>query len=124
MGTFDRIELTRDTRGRVRVTTTRRIAFFPLAPQVTQVRGFSEIVSGKTASAGFWEWFIFLTLLPGLLPAFVWWYVVIHKVTFHVALAREYGYPEEYVYRGRDEEQMRDVGRTLRDAAHLRWEGG
>jgi ribosomal protein L40E len=124
MGTFDRIELVRDTRGRVRVTTTRRLAFFPLPPQVTEVRGFSEIVTGQTASAGFWEWFIFLTLLPGLIPAFVWWYIVIHKVSFHVALAREYSYPEVYVYRGRDEGQMRDVAGTLRDAAYLRWEGG
>ena len=71
MGTFDRIDLTRDTRGRVRVAVTRRVAFFPLPPQVIEVRGFSEVVSGQTASAGFWEWLIFLFLLPGLIPAFV-----------------------------------------------------
>ena len=50
----------------------------------------------------------------------MWWYVVINKPNFHVALAVDHGHAEVYVYRGKSEEQMHEIGRVLVDASGLR----
>jgi hypothetical protein len=124
LGTFEKVDLTRDHKGRVVVRSTWRFCFIPFPPRSTEVRGFEGVVAGQYSPSGFWEWFIFFwLLLPGVLPALFWWYFVIHKNAYHVSLARDHGYPAVYVYRGRDEEQMRDVARTLSDASGLRLEG-
>jgi hypothetical protein len=124
LGTFSKIDLTRDHKGRVRVTVTWRFCFIPFAPRSTEVRGFEGVVAGQYDPSGFWEWFIFCwLLLPGILPALFWWYFVIHKIAYHVSLARDHGYPAVFVYRGRQEEQMRDIAHTLSDASGLRLEG-
>jgi hypothetical protein len=121
LGTYDRLDLQRDSRGRVTVTRTWRLGFVPLAPQVTEVRGFEGVVHGQWHDAGFYEWFLFFWLLPAaVVPALFWWYYVINKSTYHVALARDHGHPDVYLYRGRSEEQMRDIDATVRDASGLR----
>jgi hypothetical protein len=121
LGTYDRIEMTRDGRGRVTVTRRWRVAFVPLAPEVTEVRGFEGVVHGQWRDVGFYEWFLFFWLLPmAVIPALVWWYYIINKSSFHVALARDHGHPAVYVYRGRSEEQMHDIDKTLREASGLR----
>jgi hypothetical protein len=122
LGTFDRIDLIRDGRGRVTITRIRRIGFFPCAPVKIPVRGYEGVSSGKYAEGGFWEWIIFLCLLPGVIPALIWWYLVIHKLSYHVALTQDHGHPAEYIYRGRNEEQMNDIARTVSGAAGLRWQ--
>ena len=125
LGTFDRIRLTRDTRGRAELIKTWRIAFFALQPQRTVVRGFEGILSGRNQDSSFWEWLIFLFLfISGIVPALLWWYYVIHKDRFHVALARDHGYPEVLVYKGWSEMQMKEIAFTLRDASGLRFETG
>jgi len=124
LGTYERLDLTRDRRGRVNLTRTWRICFVPLQPAPIEVRGYEGLVNGRADESGFWEWFIFLTLLPAVLPALIWWYYTIHKVTYHVALARDHGYPEVYLYKGRDEALMNDIAATVRDAAGLHWEQG
>jgi hypothetical protein len=121
VGTFDRVDLTRDRKGRVAVTRAWRFCFVPAAPRTTEVYGFEGVVSGQWADAGFLEWFVLFALLPmGLVPGALWWYFVIHQNAYHVALARDHGYPACYVYRGRREEQMRDVAEALCAATGLR----
>ncbi len=121
LGTFEKINLTRDSKGRVTITKTWRIGFVAVAPNRTEVFGFEGVVSGQWADGGFWEWFIFLTLFPmGIVPAIVWWYHILRTSAFHVALARDHGRPAVYVYRGRRQDQMRDVADTLCDASGLR----
>jgi hypothetical protein len=124
LGTYERIDLTRDRRGRVELTQTWRLCFLALRTTPVPVRGHAGVVTGRSSEAGFWEWFILLCLLPGLIPAVIWWYVTIHKVRFHVALSRDHGYPATRVYRGWNEEQMNDIAQTLSDASGLRWDRG
>jgi hypothetical protein len=121
LGTYDRIELKRDTRGRVTLTQTWRFFFVPMTPRVTEVRGFEGVLMGQWNDAGPWEWLIFIVLcIAYVLPALIWWYQAIYRNTFHVALARDHGRAELFVYRGRKEEQMHEIARTLCDAAGLR----
>jgi hypothetical protein len=124
LGTYERIDMTRDRRGRVELAQTWRLCFVPLRTTPVPVRGHAGVVTGRSADAGFWEWFVLLCLLPGLLPAIIWWYVTIHRVRFHVALSRDHGYPATRVYRGWDEGQMNDIAQTLSDASGLRWDRG
>jgi hypothetical protein len=125
VGTFERVDMTRDRRGRVTLTRRWRVAFVPVAPRVTEVRGFGTVATGQWQDAGFWEWALFVWLLPtGVIPALVWWYYVIHQCAYHVALTRDHGHPEVYVYRGRRKEQMDDIALALCNATGLRHDAG
>jgi hypothetical protein len=121
LGTYDRIDLTRDARGRVKVITRWHFFFVPIKPQETDVRGFEGITTGQWHDAGFLEWFLFFDLLSlGLIPGIIWWYHAIYTPHYHVALARDHGHSEVYVYRGRSADQMNDVAATLCSATGLR----
>ncbi len=124
LGTFDRIDMERDTRGRVKLLRIRRLFFFIAAVQPIDVVGYEGVATGRSNEVTGWEWLVFFFLLvSGVLPGLVWWYLVIHKITFHVDLTRDHGYPEVMVYRGWSEEQMRDIARTISEASGLRCEG-
>jgi hypothetical protein len=125
LGTFDRIRLTRDARGRVRLIKTWRFCFFERPPQTIDVRGYEGIVSGRRYDVGILDWLIFFFLLfPGLIPGLVWWYWAIHKVSFHVSLSRDHGFPSYIVYSGRNEMQMKEIALELKNATGLRSDVG
>ena len=125
LGTFDRIDLKRDTRGRVQLTKTWRVAFFALPPRSIDVRSYEGIVSGRYREISVWEYGLFLLLLfCGIIPGLIWWYLTIYKVTFHVSLSRDHGYPAYILYAGWDEMQMKEIAYTLRDAARLPYHEG
>jgi hypothetical protein len=125
LGTFDRIHLTRDGRGRVQVTKTWRAAFFARQPQTIDVRGYEGILSGRHREIGSWEYLMCFVLLGfGIIPGIVWWYFVIHKITFHVSLSRDHGFPAYLVYSGWQEMQMKEIAYALREASGLRYDEG
>jgi hypothetical protein len=124
LGTFDRLDLVRDDRGKVTLTKTRRICFFTAYALPIDVRGHEGIVTGRSNEVTGWEWLVFFFLLvSGIIPGLVWWYYIIHKITFQAALARDHGYPAAIVYQGWDEAQMRDIAVTLSGAAGLHLAG-
>jgi hypothetical protein len=121
LGTYDTIDLVRDTRGRTTITIRWRFFFLPTLPQETHVRGFEGIVTGQWLDAGFLEWFVCLSLLPvGVFPAFLYWYLAIHKPFYHVALAQDHGHAAVYVYRGHSDAQMNDIAQTICDVTGLK----
>lgn len=124
-GTFDRIHLTRDTRGRVRLTKTWRVAFFARPPREIDVRGYEGIVSGQHRDVSAWEyWIFFFLLFFAVVPGIIWWYLAIYKVTFHVSLSRDHGFPSYIVYSGWSEMQMKEIAYALRDAGGLPYDEG
>jgi hypothetical protein len=124
MGTYEKIDITRDRKGRVTLTKTWRFCFYPLQPRETDVRGFGEVITGQSYSAGVLEWLVFFSLLPGLISAIVWYYFVLGKNHYRVALAVDHGYPVVYAYNGRSEEQMKEIASVLSDASGLPLAGG
>jgi hypothetical protein len=114
LGTYDTIELTRDTRGRAKITIVWRFFFVPTLPKETELRGFEGIVTGQWLDAGFWEWFICVSLLPlGVIPSIIYWYMAIYKPFFHVALAQDHGHAAVYVFRGHSVAQMNEIADAI-----------
>jgi hypothetical protein len=125
LGTFDRIHLIRDTRGRVELTKTWRVCFIPRPPQRINVRGYEGIVSGRHRDVTSWDYLILMMLLiSGIIPGLIWWYLAMYKVSFHVSLSRDHGFPSYILYSGLSETQMREIAHTVRDAAGLPYEEG
>jgi len=123
LGTFDRIDLVRDKRGHAKLSRTWRVCFVRRPTTEIDLLQYDAVVTGVSLDAGCYEWFIVLTLIPFLIiPAFVWWYQVIHKTKYHAALAHSHNYPEITLYRGNSREQAEDLAETLRDAVRLRYE--
>jgi hypothetical protein len=76
---------------------------------------------GQWNDTGFFEWIVFINLLcVGIVPAIIWWYNAIHKNYYHVALAKDHGRADTYLYRGRSEEQMNEIAKAVCDATGLR----
>lgn len=124
-GTFDRIHLIRDVRGRVQVTKTWRICFIPRPPQRVPVGSYESIASGQHRDVTTWEvWLFFVLFFSGIIPGIIWWYMAIYKITFHVSLCRDHGFPSYILYSGWSEAQMKEIAYTLRDASGLPYDEG
>jgi hypothetical protein len=119
LGTYDRLDLTRDRRGRVELTKTWHICFFRRPPRRIDLRLYEGISTLKDREAGVLEWLVFFMFLPGVIPAFIWWWVAIRPETLTIALTRDSGYAEEILYRGWNEAQAVDIARTLADTCRM-----
>ncbi|NBO91321.1 MAG: hypothetical protein EBV06_03245 [Planctomycetia bacterium] len=120
LGTYDKIILTRDTRGRVRIIKQWRFAFVPREPITIEVRGYEGIVTGPWLESGMLEWFVLLSLLAwGVIPGLIWYWTTINTPQFMVALAQDHGHAVEYVYRGRNRDQMNDMADAVAAASGL-----
>jgi hypothetical protein len=120
LGTFDRIDLARNKRGKVLLSKTWRVCFRSLAPTPIRVVDYEGVVTGAMHETDFFEWIIFLTLFTsGVLPGLWWFFFVMSKDTYFVALARDHGYPETILYRGWSKDHMEDLAKSLREVAEL-----
>jgi hypothetical protein len=125
IGTFDRIHLIRDARGRVQLMKTWRVCFFARPPQRIDVRGYEGIVSGRHRDVSFWDYLIFsMLVISGIIPGLIWWYLAIYKVSFHVSLSRDHGFPSYVLFSGWSEMQMKEIAYALRDASGLPYDEG
>jgi len=120
LGTYDRIRLTRNKKGRVRLTKTWTLCFLPRPPEEVDVHEYGGVVYGPYDETSFLEWMVLICLLLCLiLPGLLWLYFVFIRIHFQVALSKEHGYPELVLYRGSDQTMVVDMAHTIRDVAHL-----
>ncbi|HZV07207.1 MAG TPA: hypothetical protein VE999_19145 [Gemmataceae bacterium] len=125
LGTFDRIHLTRDTRGRVQLIKTWRVCFFAQSPRSVDVFGFEGIQSGRHRPVSPWDaWIMYFLIVFGLIPGLIWWYLVFYQITYHVSLTRDHGCPAYIVYSGWSEKKMKEIAYMLREASGLPYEEG
>jgi hypothetical protein len=123
LGTYDRIDLTRSARGQVRLTKIWRIGFIQRPPRTIRLRDYEGVATGLVNEGRFWEWWLFLILLVfGIVPAFLWYYVAIHKEVFFVALTRDHGYPELPLCRSGSQDQVRAIATALHEVAEMPFE--
>jgi hypothetical protein len=120
LGTYDRIHLARNRKGRVRLTKAWTICFLPRPPQEVDVHDYGGVVFGPMDETSFMEWFILIILvIAGIIPGILWFYFVFFRTTFQVALSKEHGYPELILYRGSNQDMVIDIAETVCEVAHL-----
>jgi hypothetical protein len=118
LGTYARTELTRNERGKVRLTQTWRVCFFARPTETIRRSDYEGVASGKARSADFWDWVTLIALtLAGIVLGVFWWYFAIWRDSFFVALTRDHGFPERTLYWGWDEQQAADMANALQTVA-------
>ena len=118
LGTYDRLDFTRDERGRVRLTRTWRIFFFPREPETINLRDYEGVTTGP-ANNNMIDWVVCIMLLPSVFFAALWWIFVISKSNFHVSLTQNHGFPEMTLYKGANESRVKEIATTLQEVAGL-----
>ncbi len=118
IGTYDRVDLTRTTRGKVVLKHTWRFCFSERPTTILALGQFEGIAKGKWHDSDLWDWLICLFLLWfGGIPGLLWWYYFIYRDMFFVALTKDHDHPEYNLYRGWSEEHMRDLYQTVKTVA-------
>ena len=113
LGTFDRLTLTRNSRGRVVLTQTWRVLFMARSPTPIALREYEGITVQVAYAVGPLDWIILgITLLVGILPGLIWWFWAMRRDTYTVALTKNHGFPERILYRGWSESRAQEIGRT------------
>src|SRR5262249_57039262 len=120
-----RVDLVRNTRGRVQLTKTWRICFMPQPTRTIALKEYEGILTGHRRDVDFWDWFMLFMLLGfGLIPGVIWWFYAIHKDSYYVALTRDHGFPDLMLYRGWNQARVLEIATTLRDATGMPCSGG
>jgi hypothetical protein len=120
LGTYDHIHLTRNKKGRVRLTKSWTVCFVPRPPQEVDVNDYGGVVYGPVEETSMMEWMVLVTLvLAGIIPGILWFYFVFVRISFQVALTKEHGYTDLVLYRGSNQQMVIDIAETVRDVAHL-----
>jgi hypothetical protein len=120
LGTYDHIHLTRNKKGRVRLTKKWTICFIPRPPQEIDVSDYGGVTHGPRDENSMMEWMILLLLvISGIIPGLIWLYFVFIRTSFEVALTKQHGHDELVVYRGSNDKMVVDIADTLRKTARL-----
>jgi hypothetical protein len=119
-GTYDRVDLERSRRGRVKLSKHWRVLFFPGRTTRYDVLEFEGIRTGMARDVDFSDWIIMFLFLPaGVFPGVLWWYYFIHKDQYTVFLTKEHGYAAETLYQGLSQEHAQEVAHTVSEVAQL-----
>lgn len=133
LGTFDRVELTRNKKGKVTLKQTWWVFFQQRPTHTIALADYDGVTFGKAYRADFWDWMVTVVwfgcgglwgvfITPplfglGLLMAILWWYYFVNKETYYVALTKDHGHPALNLYRGWSDAQARDMHDTIKDIA-------
>jgi len=124
LGTYPRVDLSRDKRGRITLTKTWRLCFYPRQPARFDVNEYEGVRTGMASDVSTFDWIIVFLLFPaGILPGIFWWYCFIHTDQHNVYLMKEHGFAAEMLYQGISQDHARDMAGTLQEVARLPWEG-
>jgi len=120
LGTYQRVNLRRNQKGRSFLTTTLRIAFIPRATVAVPWREYEGVVTGVSHEVDFWDWVVVVMMLGYfIVPGVLWWYYVVHPDQFHAALSKDHGYAALILYRGSSEERAKEIAAAVSDATGL-----
>jgi hypothetical protein len=123
LGTYARIDLSRNKRGRVTLTKTWRVFFVEQRPNQLDLLEFEGVRTGVARFVNLLDWLIcFMLFGGGIIGGVLWWYFFINMDQHFVALLKDHGYPAEMLYQGTSEDLAKDIATTLRDVAGLPYE--
>jgi hypothetical protein len=144
LGTYPRVNLRRNAKGRCFLTRTFYFAFIPRPTVAIPWRECEGIVTGHLCEVDFWDWVIvvmilFYGIVPGILammsygiipgvlvmlfcgiiPGVLWWIYIVAPGQFHAALTKDHGYPAVILYRGRNEALANEIAVTVSELTGL-----
>jgi hypothetical protein len=120
IGTYDRVDLVRKKNGLTLLSKTWRLCLVPFPKTTYRLSEFEGVTVGQANDTDINDWILFMFLVPmGIIPAIIFWYNVIRPEACFVALARDHGYAAETLYRGRKEEQAKEIADALHELAGL-----
>ena len=117
-GTYNRIDLNRNARGKVRLVRTWYFCFIPAPAETVDLLQYEGIEIGQVHELDFTD---YVVLVAGigffLLPGIIWYLAIMQRDTWFVALTKDHGHPELWLYRGWSERRAKEMANTLRTAA-------
>jgi hypothetical protein len=121
LGTFDRLDLTRTSKGKVTLIQLWRVGFWPLEPKTLKWREAEEI-RVMHAESGCLEWVIFFILLDTtLIGGILWYWYVIRPGPVKAALCKDLGDPVTPLYLGTSTERAEEVAKAVSEATGIMW---
>jgi hypothetical protein len=116
-GTYDRIDLERNARGKVRLVKTWYFCFFPRRPQTVDLVQYEGIETGQVRELGITDYVVLVSLVGFfLIPGVIWYIAFMQRDTWYVALTKDHGHPDLWLYRGWSELRAKQIASTLRTA--------
>lgn len=120
IGTYDRIDLVRSAKGKLTLSRTWRVAFFPRAPTRIRRSEFESLSISLVHETHVEDWVILLLLLPcAVFPAVLWWWFVMRPIQVRVSLCKQHGYPDTILFRTTDQAKAREVAKEIADVTGL-----
>jgi hypothetical protein len=120
LGTFDRLDLTRTSKGKITLTQRWRVAFWPLEAKALRWREHEE-VRVLHAEPGMMELVMFFVLLPMLPIAVAWYWFVIRPGHVKAALCKSLGDPVTPLYLGTNTERAEEIAKVVGAVTGLPW---
>jgi hypothetical protein len=121
LGTFDRLDLSRTSKGKVTLVQQWRIAFYPLESKSLHWRECEEI-RVLYAETGCLEWVMFFGLLSStVVGGLLWYWYVIRPGNVKTALCQTLGDPVMPLYLGTSTERAEEIAREVSEATGLPW---
>jgi hypothetical protein len=116
-GTYDRVDLNRNSRGKVRLVKTWYFCFIPREPETIDLVQYESILTGQMHELDFSDYVVLIAGIGfGLLPGIVWYFAIMSRDTWYVALTKDHGHPDLWIYRGWSERRAKEIASTLRTA--------
>jgi hypothetical protein len=116
-GTYPRIDLERNSRGKVRLIKTWYFCFIPREPETLDLMQYEGMTTGQIHENDLSD---YIVLMAGLnffiVPGIIWYFAVMSRDTWYVALTKDHGHPDMWIYRGWSEPRAREISSTLRTA--------
>jgi hypothetical protein len=120
LGTYERIDLSRNERGRVSLLKTWRVCFVERKPEKIKLFQYFGIRTIAIYGINGIDIAVLLCLGGcGVFPAIIWWFYNLNKVTYHVFLTGEDGHSDLRLCTSKNEEQMQDLAQTIHSVSGL-----
>ncbi len=119
-GTYEKLSLSRTTKGKVTMKTQWRIAFVPRPAQIVKWKEYESVSIVQSNETSMMDWAMALILICYLIvPGVLYWYFVIRPDKFAVTMCRDHGFPEIAVFRTLSGERAKEVQQIVCDVTTL-----
>jgi ribosomal protein L37E len=109
-GTFEKLILSRESKGKVKVTRIWRYCFFPRPPINVRWKEHESLSVVQSNDFSPVDWAFAIVLLGyGIVPGVLFWWFVIRPDKFTVYLCKDHGYPETPIFRTTNESMAKEI---------------